>query len=287
MRFVLRRGMLSSRLLSMEHITPKKSLGQNFLVDRNIAAKIVREFAPGPGDLVVEIGPGEGALTGLLAASPAHVVAIELDHRAVERLRADPGERIEVIEADLLTFDLERLAAERKVERLRVIGNIPYYITSPILFHLIDARHAISDAMLMMQKEVAVRLVAPPRTKEYGILAVMAQTYTRVRRLFDVGPRAFHPSPRVTSSVVRFVFADIEAIAGIESVHRAIVRAAFSQRRKTLRNSLRSLIPDESERARILIQATVRDSARAEELSPEDFVRLAGVYAAAIESDRR
>lgn len=270
----------------MEQITPKKSLGQNFLVDRNIAAKIVREFAPGPDELIVEIGPGEGSLTGGLCETAARLAVIEVDDRAARVIRAEYGDRVEVIEADVLDVDFERLARERGVERLRVFGNIPYYITSPIIFHLIDFRHVIADAMLMMQKEVAMRLGASERTKEYGILAVVCRTYSRVRRLFDVGPRAFRPPPKVTSSVVRLEFVDMEGIAGVEREHRSLVRASFNQRRKTLRNSLRGLIPDEAERERIFSNANIRDTARAEELSPEDFIRLARVYADALACKR-
>jgi len=263
----------------MDHIRPKKSLGQNFLVDRTVAAKIVREFAPARGDLVIEIGPGEGALTRCLAASEATIVAIEIDPRAAERIRDEFGSRIEVIENDVLAIDLKRLAHERGVERARVIGNIPYYITSPILFCLLAARHVVRDATLMMQKEVAARLTASVRTKDYGILAVAVQTYTRPRRLFDVAPGSFRPPPKVTSTVVSLEFLDMEGIDGIEGEHRALVRAAFNQRRKTLRNSLRGLIPNETERERIFIGADIRQTARAEELSPADFIRLARIYA--------
>ncbi len=271
----------------MEHITPKKSLGQNFLVDANIAAKIVREFAPAEGDVVLEIGPGEGALTRLLAESPARIVAIELDHRAAERIATQYGGRVEVIEADVLTIDPADIARRFGVSRLRVIGNIPYYITSPILFHLFDHRECIADAMLMMQREVADRLVAKPRTKEYGILAVVAQTYASPRRLFDVGARCFFPPPKVTSSIVRLPFVDMEGIAGLEREHRILVRAAFNQRRKTLRNALAQQLPTQEERDRVFTEASVEGGARAEELAPQDFARLARVFKDAVASRER
>ncbi|HVZ39722.1 MAG TPA: 16S rRNA (adenine(1518)-N(6)/adenine(1519)-N(6))-dimethyltransferase RsmA [Candidatus Kapabacteria bacterium] len=263
----------------MDHITPKKSLGQNFLVDANIAQKIVRAFDAGPADMVVEIGPGEGALTRMLAETAGRLAAVELDARAAERIRTMFGSRVLVIERDVLEVSLRELAAECGAERLRIIGNIPYYITSPILFHLFEHRTVVADAMLMMQREVALRLVARPRTKEYGILAVMAQTYSAPKRLFDVGPRCFYPSPKVTSSVVHLRFADLEGIAGIESVHRQIVRAAFNQRRKTLRNSLAQLLPTQEERDRVFTHAEIDQTARAEELLPPDFIRLARVFA--------
>lgn len=262
----------------MDHIKPKKSLGQNFLIDRNIAEKIVREFDPKPEEMVVEIGPGEGALTGLLLESGCRLIAVELDSRAAEKIRSSYGTRIEVVEGDFLKTDLRAIARDQGASRLRVIGNIPYYITSPILFHLIDQREVVSDAMMMMQREVADRLVAKPRTKDYGILAVMAQTYALPKRLFDVGSRCFFPPPRVTSSVVRLDFRDLEGIAGIERQHRQIVRAAFNQRRKTLRNSLAQLLSTQQERDRVFGQAGIDGGERAEELGPEEFIRLTRVY---------
>lgn len=263
-------------------LTPKKSLGQNFLVDRNIAAKIVREIAPEPGEVIVEIGPGEGALTEGLVESGCRLVAVEIDPRAAAVVRERWGDRVEVIESDVLKLDLASVARERQVERLRVVGNIPYYITSPILFHLFEHRAAVREATLMMQREVADRLVAVPRTKEYGILAVMTQSYALPRRLFDVGSRSFRPQPKVTSAVVRLAMRDIEGIAGIERAHRAIVRTAFNQRRKTLRNALTPLLQTETERDTIFSGAGINPGARAEELRPEDFVRLARVYASAV-----
>ncbi|MDB5033366.1 MAG: ribosomal small subunit methyltransferase [Chlorobi bacterium] len=271
---------------AMDHIVPKKSLGQNFLVDRNIAQKIVREFDPKEGELVVEIGPGEGALTGLLLESGCRLIAVELDPRAAEKVRQLHGTRIEVVEGDILRLDLRDLAQRRGCGRIRVIGNIPYYITSPILFHLIGYRDTVSDAMLMMQREVADRLAARPRTKDYGILSVITQTYSEPKRLFDVGPRCFFPAPKVTSAIVRLRFRDLEGITGIEERHRQLVRAAFSQRRKTLRNSLSQLLSDQHERASILGTAGIDEGERAEELAPGDFIRLARIYSDALESRR-
>ena len=263
---------------------PKKSLGQNFLVDRNIAAKIVREFAPSPGDIVVEIGPGQGALTGLLVESGCTLVAVELDRRMVELIGERYGTGVEVIEQDVLSVDLRAVAERHGVRKLRVIGNIPYYITSPIIFHLIDHREIVQDAVLMMQREVADRLVARPRSKDYGILSVMVQTYGQAKLLLNVGPRCFFPPPKVTSAVVRMAFQDAEGIGGIEREHRAVVRGAFNQRRKTLRNSLAQLIPNQEERDRIFEQAGIGPTQRAEELSREDFIRLARVFAASSSS---
>jgi 16S rRNA (adenine1518-N6/adenine1519-N6)-dimethyltransferase len=206
-------------------------------------------------------------------------VTIEVDPRAAESLRARYGTAIEVVEADVLKSDLRAIASRHGVEKLRVIGNIPYYITSPILFHLFDQREVIADALLMMQREVADRLVARPRTKEYGILSVITQTYSKPRLLFNVGPRCFYPPPRVNSAVIRLEFEDREGIKGIEREHRDIVRGAFGQRRKTLRNSLAHLVSIEEERGTILEGAAISPAQRAEELSPDDFIRLARVFA--------
>lgn len=269
----------------MEHVVPKKSLGQHFLTDRNIAARIVREFAPQPDEPVLEIGPGEGALTGLLVESGCRLIAVELDPRAAEKIRSTYGDRVEVIGEDVLRIDLHDIARRYGVEQIRVIGNIPYYITSPILFHLIDNSSAVIDAMLMMQLEVAQRLTALPRTKEYGILAVVTQTFAEVTRLFTVGPKCFYPPPRVNSAVVRLVFRKLEGVEGNEEVHRRIVRTAFNQRRKTLRNSLSQLSTPEA-RDKIFQEAGIDPAKRAEELFPEDFIRLAGIFTTALARSR-
>jgi 16S rRNA (adenine1518-N6/adenine1519-N6)-dimethyltransferase len=257
---------------------PKKSLGQNFLVDRNIAQKIVREFDPKPGELVVEIGPGQGALTGLLIESGCRLVAIELDERMSELLAAEHGEALEIIRQDVLKVDFAALAREHGVERLRVIGNIPYYITSAILFHLIEHRDVIIDASLMMQREVAERLVAKPRTKDYAILAVMIQTFAEPRLVVNVGPKCFFPPPRVNSAVINLRFRPAEGIEGIERQHGTLVRAAFGQRRKTLRNALASVIADGEQRERVFAGAGIGATQRAEELAPADFIRLARLW---------
>ena len=167
-----------------------------------------------------------------------------------------------------------------------MIGNIPYYITSPILFHLIDGRSAVADAVLMMQLEVALRLVAGTRTKDYGILAVVTQTYATVDRLFNVGPKCFRPPPKVNSAVVRLVFREMEGVAGYDREHRKIVRTAFNQRRKTLRNSLSQLLKPE-DRGKIFEEAEIDPGKRAEELSTDDFIRLARVFAHATASGGR
>ncbi len=228
-------------------LRPKKSLGQNFLRDANIARKIVAAFNPRAGEVIVEIGPGEGALTSLLLAEGSRLVLIELDDRAAAALveRFAPS-AVEVRHEDVLRTDLPALAA-RYGAALRVIGNIPYYITTPILFQILDHRSSVRDALLMMQKDVARRLVAGPGTKEYGILSVFCSLLTDARLLFDVPPGVFHPRPRVVSSVVHLTMLKEPRYAlHNEEEFRSMVRSVFGKRRKTLRNSLKYFLGDDT-----------------------------------------
>ena len=250
-------------------LDPKKSLGQNFLNDPNTARKIVGALSASEGDPVVEIGPGTGALTGLLKERYPELTALEVDERAVEHLRAEhPG--LDVRHQDVLEVDWTALA-EEKGERLHVIGNLPYYITSPILFALLDARRYLQEVIMTVQLEVAQRLTAAPRTKAYGIPSVLTQVYARPELLFQVSPHVFYPKPRVTSAVVRLAFGEGKADPdGVDPEWlRAIVRAAFNQRRKMLRNSLRAWTKDQG-------VAFPHDwgRLRAEALSPDDFLEL-------------
>jgi 16S rRNA (adenine1518-N6/adenine1519-N6)-dimethyltransferase len=184
-------------------IRPKKSLGQNFLRDENIARKIIAAIDPQPADVMLEIGPGGGALTKYLAPLVRMLIAVDVDKRVIERMReVFPDGSIQLLHHDVLEIDLQYLARQHG-QRLRIVGNIPYNITSPILFHVLDNRSSVHDAVFMMQREVARRLVAVPHTKEYGILSVFCQLFTNVQLLFDVSPHAFFPRPEVTSSLVR------------------------------------------------------------------------------------
>jgi 16S rRNA (adenine1518-N6/adenine1519-N6)-dimethyltransferase len=256
-------------------ITPKKRLGQNFLSDPNTARKIVAALRVPEGAAVVEIGPGTGALTGALLARYPDLVAVEVDELAVAYLR-QKHPALDVRHADVLDVDWGVLAVE-KGGPLYVVGNLPYYITSQILFALLDARAAVREAVVMMQLEVAERLVALPRTKAYGILSVQVQLFTRPELLFRVSPNVFFPKPDVTSAVVRLVFREGDEItAGVDpSLLREVVRTAFNQRRKTLRNSLGALTRD---RGVALPEAWA--SRRAEELEPAAFVALTRYLAA-------
>ncbi len=245
----------------------KKHLGQNFLVDQNVAARIVNSLQAPAESVVVEIGPGTGALTGLLLNQYPNLVALEIDSRAVELLQ-DSFPSLDVRQQDILRVAWSEVTGDRPGY---VIGNLPYYITSPILFSLIDAGENIDRIVVMVQLEVARRLVAVPRTKDYGILSVATQLAGRPEILFKVSKNVFRPVPAVESAVVRIDFR--RSTERNDAFVRQIVRTAFNQRRKMLRNSLKTLsseygvdLPDE--------MATRRP----EELTPQQFVELANFF---------
>ena len=232
------RGVKDSEHSARQHLLPRKSLGQNFLRDPNIARRVVRSIAPHLSDIILEIGPGEGALTKYLAPEVARLIVVDVDKRVVDRMR-DQFPDTEVIHDDFLRVDLDRLAREHGGV-LRVVGNIPYNITSPILFHLLDHRSSMSDATLMVQKEVARRLAAEPGTKDYGILSVFFQLFATVDILFDVSHHAFYPKPDVTSSIIRLrILPTPRYEITDEAVFRSMVRSVFGKRRKMLRGSMR------------------------------------------------
>ena len=244
-------------------IAPKQSLGQNFLRDPNTIRRIADAVRAPEGAPVVEIGPGTGALTGELLARHPGLVALEVDDRAVAHLR-ERLPALDVRRQDVLEVDWPALAAERGGP-LYVVGNLPYYITSPILFGLVDQRAVVAEAVVMMQREVAERLVAVPRTKAYGILSVVLQRYADVKLLFKVPPTVFFPRPAVDSAVVRLAFRpDAPGASPFEDRLRGVVRAAFNQRRKMLRGALSAYGPVPEPWA----------TQRAEELTPDDFAAL-------------
>ena len=246
-------------------VRPKKRLGQHFLTDANIIGKIVDAVGAPAGAPVVEIGPGEGALTGPLLARYPGLTAVEVDAEAVAHLRARFPD-LRVRHADVLDLDWGALAAEAGGP-LYVVGNLPYYITSPILFGLVDARPSVRRAVVMMQREVAERIVAAPGSKAYGVLSVQLQLFARPALLFRVSRHVFRPKPEVESAVVALDF-DIEEPEGVDSAAlRRVVRTAFGQRRKMLRNSLAALGAP-----RPLPEAFA--ARRPEALAPAEFVVL-------------
>jgi 16S rRNA (adenine1518-N6/adenine1519-N6)-dimethyltransferase len=219
--------------------TPRKRFGQNFLVDDGIVHAIVDAIRPRPGETVVEIGPGLGALTRPLLERLPHLHAVELDRDIVARLqRTWPPERLTVHAGDALKFDFGTLGDD-----LRVVGNLPYNISSPLLFHLMTFAPRIRDLHFMLQKEVVERMVAAPGTSDYGRLSVMLQRRFHMAWLLDVPPAAFDPPPKVDSAVVRLIPKTPAEIAPLdETLFARVVAAGFSQRRKTLRNTLGGLL---------------------------------------------
>lgn len=252
---------------------PKKSFGQHFLHERRYIERIVAAISPRPDDFLVEIGPGEGALTFPLLAAAGKLTAIELDTDLIPRLQQQAAGMgaLSIVHADVLKVDFTAMAQRAGVPRLRIAGNLPYYISSPILFHCIDHAAAITDMHFMLQKEVVDRMAAEPGSKVYGRLSVMLQLACRVEPLFDVPPGAFRPPPKVDSSVVRLVpLASSERHDADPARLYAVVKAAFAQRRKTLSNALRQLMS-----AQAILAAGIDPKMRAEELAPKDFVALA------------
>lgn len=245
------------------NLKPKKSLGQHFLHDANILRNICASVAAKKDERVIEIGPGEGALTRFLVHQFEDVLAIEIDNRAVNLL-AEQLPDLKVIHADILNINWDDVL---KPEGKNVIvGNIPYYITSPILFKVMDAGAVIRRAVFLMQKEVAERLVASPGSKAYGILSVQAQLFGKVDYLFTVSRHVFHPKPNVESAVISFE-PHAETLS-VKSDHlKKVVRTAFNQRRKKLSNSLKSLIKDPKSLDFDL-------NLRPDQLQPSDYIKL-------------
>jgi len=253
---------------------PKKSLGQHFLTDRSYIDKIVMAVNPQPGDRLVEIGPGQGAITFPLLRKHGELTAVEFDRDLITPLmEASEGVgRLTIVHKNVLDVDFGKLAGDGKI---RLVGNLPYNLSSPILFHAIEHAASIHDMVFMLQKEVVDRMAAESGSKVYGRLSVMLQAYCRVDSLFVVPPGAFRPPPKVDSAVARLVPRDASAI-GIADHRRfeEVVRAAFGQRRKTLRNALGSTCSSEQIEA-----AGLRPDARAEQIEVEGFVRLANLPA--------
>ena len=217
----------------MKH-QPRKRFGQHFLTDDSVIDRIVDAIDPKPGQAVVEIGPGLGAMTGPLAERLDRLSVIELDRDLAQRLRRES--KLEVIEADVLSVDIAALAGGRG-QRLRIVGNLPYNISTPILFHLLEAVEHVVDQHFMLQKEVVERMAAAPGSKAYGRLSVMLQWRYRIEALFDVPPEAFDPPPRVDSAIVRMQPRATPRAIAAETLEE-LVRVAFSQRRKLLRHTL-------------------------------------------------
>lgn len=247
----------------------KKPFGQHFLFDRNILRKIINCSGIKPEDTVVEIGPGLGPLTRMLSEQARKVVAIEFDKKLISRLKDNLAghTNIDIVTADALKFPYETIKG-----RFRVVSNIPYNITTPIIFKLLEYKEKVKDMTLLMQKEVAKRIVALPNTREYGVLSISTQLYTRPALKFSVSRKAFSPPPDVDSAVVYFEVSPSPLFATHdEALLLKIVKTAFTQRRKTIINSLKTF----KNIREALNEAGIDPGLRPETLSIEDFARLA------------
>ncbi|MBK7577289.1 MAG: ribosomal RNA small subunit methyltransferase A [Ignavibacteria bacterium] len=264
----------------MSGFAPRKQFSQNFLTDPRTADKIVQSLGTGPGDVALEIGPGTGVLTQRLLRTPASsILAIDLDPRAIEHLRQQPwaqDKRLVVREGDALKIDPATEWPDIAREHRAVIGNIPYSITSDLLFWALEHHRSTSRVVMMMQREVARRCVAQPRTKEYGVLRVAAWLYSEAKILFHVQPGSFFPRPDVTSSVVRFHLRESPAANVDPIAFMSFVRAAFSMRRKVMSNALQDWGRRMSIDVRTCGEIGGHDltKTRAEELSPEQLAEL-------------
>jgi len=244
----------------------RKRFGQHFLSDPAVVDRIVASIDPRPGQALIEIGPGRGAITLPVLERCHALTVIELDRDLIGRLRRTPG--LEVIEADALQVDFKDLASPVGAGRLRVFGNLPYNISTPLLFHLLDAADRVEDQHFMLQREVVERMAAAPGGKDYGRLSVMLQWRYAIESLFDVGPEAFVPPPRVHSAVVRMT--PLQDTAGVDrGLLGEIVTVAFSQRRKLLRHTLGRWLEGREGAPPFDVQR------RAEEVSVEEYLGLA------------
>lgn len=250
----------------------RKRFGQNFLSDPNIIRKIIGSIAPKPGQAVVEIGPGLGALTQPLLAACGHLHVVEIDRDLIARLKQTyTPEQLTIHEGDALKFDFASLPAP-----LRVVGNLPYNISTPLLFHFAGYAERVEDMTFMLQKEVVQRMVAEPDTEEYGRLSVMLQYRFYMDSLFDVPPGAFRPAPKVTSAIVWMKPRPAaECACKDEAMMARIVTAAFGQRRKTLRNTMREWLDEEDFAA-----LGLNPQARGETLAVADYVKITDHVAA-------
>lgn len=266
-------------------IKARKRFGQNFLQDSNVIAQIIGAIAPKPGQALVEIGPGLGALTEELLAAAGELDVVELDRDLIPILRTQffrYEDNFRIHQGDALKFDFTTLVRDDKP--LRVVGNLPYNISTPLIFHLLSFGNQIQDMHFMLQKEVVQRLAASPGDKNYGRLSVMAQYHCQTDNLFEVPPTAFEPQPKVDSAIVRLIpHQQKPQVANNEKHLTDLVRTSFSQRRKTLRNNLKKMLPSTAIEA-----VNIDPSIRPEHLSVADFVNLTNQYTeqAATQSNR-
>lgn len=267
----------------------RKRFGQNFLHDQAIILQIIHTIGVQANDHVVEIGPGKGALTRHLLAACKRLDAIELDRDLIPLLKislATYSQKLQLINEDVLTVDICQLQQQHG-QQVRIVGNLPYNISTPVLFHFLNYRQCIDDMHFMLQKEVVDRLAASPNTKNYGRLSIMMQYYYHIEKCFEVSPTAFQPAPKVDSAIVVLKpYKDLNKQHGIvledTEALQFICKQAFQQKRKTLRNNLKKVINETD-----IAGLDINPSDRAESLSLEDFIKLANKYSqlTVVESD--
>jgi 16S rRNA (adenine1518-N6/adenine1519-N6)-dimethyltransferase len=265
------------------YFSPKKRLGQNFLTDERVIERIVREVGPRAGESIIEIGPGRGALTSRLLETGAQLFAIEFDRDLVPLLeeKFKARQNFNLIEGDALVVDLCDVVAQTE-NRARVVANLPYYISTAILQRLIEQRACLTEMVLMLQREVVDRIVAPPSSGDRGFLSVLVEAYCEAEPLFDVPPEAFRPVPKVWSTVARLRVRERGAVdVSDEGLLWQVVSAGFAQRRKTIFNNLRSapvalraLIDERGGGESVLERAEIEARRRAETLTLEEWARL-------------
>ncbi len=269
--------------LKKHHITLQKKYGQNFIGDPALLERIATVCDWQPGDRALEIGPGAGTLTRAIAREAEEVLAVEIDRRLaplLEETLADCA-NVHLVFTDALKADLDALMRDTLGwdGRYKLIANLPYYITTPLIMHVLEDSEKVSELVIMVQKEVGERLCAAPGSKAYGAVTVMVQYAATVARAFDVGRHAFVPAPEVDSTILHLIPYEKRPIqVQSDAVLRRVVKAAFSQRRKTLRNSLSSLGCDKALIKQALEAASIEDSRRAETLSVAEFVALADAF---------
>ena len=263
---------MSSNKVHLGH-TARKRFGQNFLTDESVISRIVGAISPDNDHVMVEIGPGLGALTEPVAEAVDNLTVVELDKDLVERLQNHPElkDKLTINQGDALNFDFSQLQQDGK--KMKVFGNLPYNISTPLMFHLFEFAEIIETMHFMLQKEVVLRLSASPGTKAYGRLTVMAQYFCKVVPVLEVPPESFKPAPKVDSAVVRLLPYDVKPFPCKDvNVLRHLCTTAFNMRRKTLRNNLKQMITDEE-----FSQLNIDSTLRPEQISVEQYVALANL----------
>jgi 16S rRNA (adenine1518-N6/adenine1519-N6)-dimethyltransferase len=254
---------------NMNKVLPLKRFGQNYLQDQNIINKIISEINPKENELILEIGPGRGALTKKLLESKANLTAIEIDRRVIDDLK-NQFTGLHLFESDFLKLDLNQFINSTH-KKVRIVGNIPYNITSPILFKLFENNKIVQDAVFMVQYEVAKRMTSKMGSKDYGILSVLLEYFGSTKLAFKVSPNVFYPKPNVHSAVVHINFDDKRDNASFNLMFKSVVKSSFGNRRKTLKNSLSNGIFSEVN----FSDCGIDLSLRAEQLNIDDFIKLA------------